>query len=87
MRIIGSFRSDVLNSPVPIATKEIEAEAVGCRIDLVAESLSKRRPLSRIHEAFEHGLLNTLAVIATVFCYAPESSLSFRRFRAYVIGN
>ena len=43
--------------------------------------------LRRIHNAFKHGILNTLPVIDALLCNLPQPSASSGIFRVYIIGD
>lgn len=85
--IVGGIRPHVLDPPFPVAPQEIEAQAVMLSVYFIRESALQRRPLGRIHEAFENRFLHALAGVQAVLSDATKSPLPFRRFCIYIVSN
>jgi hypothetical protein len=61
-RLLGP---NMFNPPPPVGAKKIEAEAVYFLINFVDEPILQDSPLSRVHNAFENGKLNSLPIVFT----------------------
>jgi len=53
----------MFNLPLPVGAKVIISKTVMFHIDDRLELISERHPLCRLHDAFEHAELDTLAKV------------------------
>ena len=70
-----------------VISQILEAQAVPLIIHDCAKLMLQHFSLRRIHNAFKHGILNTLPVIDALLCNLPQSFASSGIFRVYIIGD
>jgi hypothetical protein len=77
----------VLHPTLPILSQKVKAQTILLGINLVNQALAKLRPLGGVHQAFEDGLLHTLAKVAAFLRDMPESFAALGSFRVHVVGH
>jgi hypothetical protein len=68
-------------------SQEIKAQTILLGVNLVNQALAEQRPLGRVHEALEDGLLHPLAKVPAFLGDMPESFPAFGSFRIHVISH
>ena len=65
--IIATFAAMMFDPVLPVGTEIIEPQAIGFQVDNLHQAGFQRDELGWIDLAFEHGILNALAVVETGF--------------------
>jgi hypothetical protein len=71
----------------PVLAKKVKPQAVFFGIDFVNQTLPELRPLGRIYQAFEDGLLHALAEVAAFLGNMAKPFPALGSFRIHVVGH
>jgi hypothetical protein len=77
----------VFDPALPMLSEKVEAQTVLLWINFVDQALAELRPLGRVHQALEDGLLHALAKVAAFLRDVPESLPALGSFRIHVVGH
>ena len=85
LRVIALFGAHMLHSLAPIGAQKIKAQTVFLFVHYGHKPGPQRRPLRRVHQAFEYGKLNTLPPVLAVLRYLPQTFFSGGILRADIV--
>jgi hypothetical protein len=77
----------VFDPVLPMFSEKVKAQTILFGINLVDQALAELRPLGRVHEALEDGLLHALTKVAAFLGDVAESFPALRCFRINVVGH
>lgn len=84
-RVIGRLRTNMLYSPLPIASEKVEAQTIFILVHGRRQFLPERRPLGWVNHTLEHGILNALSMILADLGDMPQSFSALASLCIYII--
>jgi hypothetical protein len=75
----------VLDAMLPVVAQKIESQAVIRFRDFTYEARPQSGPLRGVHQAFENGVLNSLAEIFAELRHVAQTPPSLLGFRAHIV--
>jgi hypothetical protein len=87
IQIKDGLRANMLDFTSPVGSQVVEAEAIGDRIDQIAQALTYYHPTSIVHFKFENGKLDALTEVPTNFGNAPQAPFTADGNSAHVIAD